>query len=258
MVEPMEMDEATALSVLAQAKCTAASNLAALERCEPKRLTPSAIQAKTSTRTAEDIERDNAWREKVNRWNQLVSERGQRYAPCMLANFVCDCPKQTGAISQLTEYCRTIQERAERGDGVVLYGPRGTGKDHLAMAVCRAAIHVGMTVKWLNGADFFADMRDRIGSHETERQLVQRYVTPNVLYFSDPLPPIGVLTEFQATTLFRILDARYSQLRPIVATVNVSGSAELDARMGPQNSDRLRDGALAIYCDWPSHRKSKR
>lgn len=251
------MDEATALSILDQAKCTAANNLAASEKCEPKRLTPSAIPMR-SHRIADDIARDKSQQEKVARWQQLVAERGKRYASCLLSNFACDCPKQSEAVSQLTEHCRMIRERSERGEGVVLFGPRGTGKDHLAMAVCRAAIQAGMTVKWLNGADFFADMRDRIGSHETERQLVHQYVRPNILYFSDPLPPLGVLTEFQATTLFRILDARYSQMRPIIATVNVSGSAELDARIGPQNSDRLRDGALTIYCDWPSHRRSKR
>lgn len=214
----------------------------------------------SSSTNADDVAlaRDLAQRVKASCWQQLVAERGNRYASCKLCNFTCDHPKQTEAISQLTEYCRTIRERTERGNGVVLFGPRGTGKDHLAMAVCRAAINAGLTVKWLNGADFFADMRDRIGSHETERQLVQRYVAPSVLYFSDPLPPIGVLTDFQATTLFRILDSRYSQMRPIITTVNVSGASELDTRIGPQNSDRLRDGALAIYCDWPSHRTCKR
>ena len=41
-----------------------------------------------------------------------------------------------------------------------------------------------------------------------------------------------------------------------LGTVNVASGAELDERLSPQGADRLRDGALAIYCDWSSWRKA--
>ena len=56
--------------------------------------------------------------------------------------------------------------------------------------------------------------------------------------------------------LFRILDGRYSRRRPTWVTVNVSSRAELNERLTPQNADRLRDGALAVFCDWQTYRKT--
>ena len=38
-------------------------------------------------------------------------------------------------------------------------------------------------------------------------------------------------------------------------TVNVNSRAELDSRMGVQLADRLVDGALTLFCNWPSYRK---
>ena len=125
------------------------------------------------------------------------------------------------------------------------------------MSVALAAIKAGFNVIWQNGMDLFGDIRDAIDKGDAERALVSKLVSPDVLYLSDPLPPVGKLTDFQAAMLFRVLDGRYSRKRPTWVTVNVSSGAEMDERMGPQNGDRLRDGALAIFCDWPSHRRVK-
>jgi len=206
-----------------------------------------------------ELENLKALDERINRWKSLVVARGSRYENCRLENFSVTCEDQRKAVATLTEYCRDINARVKTGDSVVLFGPRGTGKDHLAMAICREAVKNGFTVRWQNGMDLFGDIRDAIDDAEglTERTLVERLVRPELLYLSDPLPPIGMLTQFQATMIFRILDARYSRSRPIICTVNVSGGAELDERMGAQNGDRLRDGATAIFCNWPSFRKVK-
>jgi hypothetical protein len=55
--------------------------------------------------------------------------------------------------------------------------------------------------------------------------------------------------------LFRILDGRYNHLRPTWVSVNVSNRNELDERMGVTLAERLVDGALTIFCNWPSYRK---
>ncbi len=140
----------------------------------------------------------------------------------------------------------------------MLFGPKGTGKDHLLVALCRAAIVAGKYVLWQNGMDLFGDIRDRMDTADSERALINRLVAPDVLYLSDPVPPLGNLTEFQSSMMFRILDGRYSRRKPTWCSVNASKGAELESRMGPQNVDRLRDGALSIHCDWPSYRAVSR
>jgi hypothetical protein len=52
------------------------------------------------------------------------------------------------------------------------------------------------------------------------------------------------------------VDYRYSHRKPIWLTLNVADGAEAELRMGAQTVDRLRDGALVLFCNWPSYRKA--
>lgn len=161
-------------------------------------------------------------------------------------------------MEKVREYTRNLPATIGDGGGLILFGPKGTGKDHLAMAATQNAIMShGIDVEWVNGMDLFGEFRDAMNSDgTTERDIINRYARHQVLYISDPVPPAGNLTEFQSAALFRILDARYSHKRPTWVTVNVTSAQELDARIGTQNGDRLRDGALAIFCNWASYRKA--
>lgn len=193
------------------------------------------------------------------RWRQeLIRERGARYEGCRLSNYETATEDQAKALSRLKEFAATLPAKVEQGVGLILFGPKGTGKDHLAMAMAQGAIMTyGIDVEWINGMDLFGEFRDAMNDDDkNEQEIIQRYVRHQVLYISDPVPPAGTLTEFQAATLFRILDGRYSRMKPTWVTVNVTSAAELDARIGPQNGDRLRDGAVAIFCNWASHRKT--
>lgn len=218
-------------------------------------LTPEQLAAREAEQAQRDAEREQHAR--CDRWRAFVQHRGDRYAECRLKNFACPTESQAKAVLTLMGYCEAMGDRIADGEGVVLFGPKGTGKDHLAVALCRVAIAQGRHVVWQNGMDLFGDIRDAIDKGEAERALVSRLVAPDVLYLSDPLPPFGNLSEFQAGMLFRIIDGRYSRRRPLWVTVNVSSGDELAQRMGSQNADRIKDGAVAIHCDWPSNRKTK-
>ena len=190
-------------------------------------------------------------------WRDFIVDRGKRYEECRLSNYEATTPSQAKAVARLTRYVEQFDLAFCEGQGVVLFGAKGTGKDHLAVAVCREIIRRGRKVQWVNGLDLYGMIRDRIGSVETERDLLKRFVNPDVLYISDPTPPAGILTEFQSAMLFRILDARYSRQLPCIVTGNFADGTEMEARVGPQNADRIKDGAVAIFCDWPSYRSAK-
>lgn len=189
----------------------------------------------------------------MQRAMDLVTSAGERYRGCTLESFHCDEPQQRRVVAAITDYIKS-----EAADNVILYGPVGTGKDHLAFALCRSAVKSGRTVRWINGQKWFGIVRDAIDTEKSEASLITDLSRSDVLCLSDPLPPVGSLTQFQATMLYRVVDARYSKGLPTVCTINVATDAEADERMGPATWDRLCHSAWKLFCNWESYRAPKR
>lgn len=191
-------------------------------------------------------------------WNSLVSERGERYQACRINNFEASSQEQLQVVDRLTSYLEALPERISSGEGILLFGPKGCGKDHLLMACARVAIGHDFSVRWVNGMDMFARIRSAMdhGNDESEESIFREIRKASILWISDPAPPTGSLTEYQQSFLFRLLDYRYSHLLPTWVTCNVTSGAELDSRIGAQNGDRLRHGAHAIFTNWDTFRKT--
>lgn len=189
-------------------------------------------------------------------WSYVVAKIGKRYAGCTLGNFVATTPAQKQAVQQIGAYVGNWPVTFGEGRGLLLYGPSGTGKDHLAVAALAVAVKDhGATVACIDGQSLFERMRDSIDSETKERDVIRDYTTPHILMISDPLPQSGTVKDFQQSALWRIVDRRYRDMRPTWVTLNVKDEAEAQSRMGVQLVDRLTDGALCIHCNWPSYRK---
>lgn len=204
--------------------------------------------------------KDQEFRRRDQIWNMLIHDVGERYRSCRLDTFHCyEEPeyrrRQQDALKAISDYCRTMEIRIAAGSGVVLFGPPGTGKDHFIISMLRVAIFThGKTARWVHGQDLFGDIRDNIGSNESERSLIAKYISPDVLVLSDPLPPWEETSKHQAAVLLRIIDGRYRRRRPTWCTLNVADSTEAAKRMGNAAVSRLQDGALTIRHDWPDWR----
>ena len=189
---------------------------------------------------------------------QLLKPMGVLYENCTSAGYVATTDKQTRLVAALRAYAEDMPAEVEAGNGIVLFGSSGTGKDHLLAALTRTAIIThGMSVVWKNGMDLYGEMRDNIRNDKAEKETVAALVKPDILYISDPLPPSGDLTPYQAAMLQRILDGRIRNRRPCWVSMNVQGSAEADRRMGPALVDRLKPGAICCHCDWKSYRQPR-
>lgn len=208
---------------------------------------------KTEAQNRENAKRYHTW--------QMLSRRiGSRYADCRLNawKFHGDSAqqdRQRSVTDSIREYGKGILDRVKEGSGVFLFGPPGTGKDYLVAALMRCAVLAhGLEVEWANGVDLFGAIRDAIGGESSERQVVSQWVSPAILSLSDPLPPRGGLTDFQASMLFRIVDSRYRAMRPTWVTLNVENRAEAESRMGTQVVSRLIDSGLVCRCEWSDFR----
>lgn len=206
--------------------------------------------------TAGDDERDLA--ERGRRWHELVTHVGRRYEGCRLATFEVTSEQQRSVLVSLADFAGNIGVEISAGRNVVLYGPRGTGKDHLLVALLRAAIADGWSVAWRDGQTLYSECRDLIGDEGSEANWFRRYTSPNVLAISDPTPPLGDLkSDWQLATLFRIVDRRYRDLKPTWVTLNAANAEEAQKRIAPNIIDRLTHDALVLRCNWPSYRSGR-
>lgn len=188
-------------------------------------------------------------------WCDIAARLGKRYTGCTLSSFMVDeIEEKRRAVAAVNGYVSDFTYRVGRGEGAVFFGPPGTGKDHLMVAMIREACKSGYACEWINGLDFFGGMRDRIDGETSEARFLGQFARPDILAISDPLPPWGALTEFQAATLFRLIDRRYRDCKPIWVTINVATGAEASDRLGAAVVDRLKERALVVHCNWPSYR----
>lgn len=196
--------------------------------------------------------------ERGSRESSLLATVGRRYASATLDNYQTTGPDQQVILDAIRGYAGNLRENINQGVGLFLLGPPGTGKDHLVVAVMRLAAREGFSVKWTDGAELFASARDNIDSGDTEDGWARRFTVPDVLAISDPVPPVGEVKEgFQISSLFRIIDRRYRDMKPTFVTINVANQAEANKRMSPNIVDRLAHGSIVLRCFWESFRKPK-
>lgn len=191
----------------------------------------------------------NADREK--RWLRIA---GPRYAECSLDNFTFYDKQQSAAVELVRNYASGLRSRFVAGESLILFGPKGTGKDHLASAVARMAFWAGCSVRRVSGPVLQGESRDSFHGDASEAAIVERYTTPDFLWLSDPVVPGGKLSDHQMAILYRILDTRYSARLPTLMTANAENRADLEERVGAAIIDRVSHGATVAFCDWPSFR----
>lgn len=216
--------------------------------------TPEQLAWEADRRRRETIEQARVQRQAA--WNDLLRRVGARYRGCTLENYQADTGPQQLALENARAYVARIDENVKQGRGALMFGPPGTGKDHLAVAIMRAAVDCGAKVEWTDGSDFYGSVRDNIDGDKTEAAFLKRFTSPDMLVISDPLPPVGAVNSgFQLSMLFRIIDRRYRDLKATVMTLNVATRKEAEDRLSPNIVDRLAHGAMAIHCNWPSYRR---
>lgn len=156
---------------------------------------------------------------------------------------------------QVADYLNDFKGRLEKGQSVLFFGPPGTGKDHLMVAMLKHAVFCSLKVRWRDGSEMFGGFRDNMRGDASESDLIEKYTKADVLAISDPVPPFGGLTPYQSSMFFRIVDRRYRDVRPTWLTINCKDRAEAEERIGVSIVDRLGEGAMALPCIWPSFRQ---
>lgn len=222
-------------------------------------------QADRQKYEAEQARREQECERQKNqkRWKDLLKEMGPRHVQKKLKDRVAygtpeEQARQDAVFNHVSEFGRNLKANIQTGRNLVLYGSRGTGKDFCVSNLLGMAVaYHGFQAGWQSGMRMYRAVRDsmRKDSRTSEQEIIDDLSRHPLLVISDPLPPVGNLTPFQAETLLTILDERYRFNRPTWITINVSDRAEFEARMGSLAVDRLLEDATALYFDWPSFRQ---
>ena len=201
-------------------------------------------------------------RERVRYYRDVAKQLGPRYAECTLDNFdiyeekATERPSQGAVLAEIRRFAADMPKRLGTGGGVVLFGPPGTGKDHLLTALMYEAIlRYGWTVKWTSGVGLSMQARELIRTKGSEVKFIKEHQRTFILTISDPVPPKGDASQYAADLIQRIVDRRYRDLKPTWVTLNVEDGAEAAKRLAGPIVDRLRHDSLTLECAWPSYRK---
>lgn len=151
-----------------------------------------------------------------------------------------------------------------RKGGLYIYGPRGTGKTRRACAILKA--HVARETDtdgrcragFVSLPEWLASMRGSSMGQEEERAY-NRAASRDLLVLDDMGK--GKPTQWALERLFRLVDDRYTKMRPTVYTSQY-GLGELARRLGgddPETAEaivsRIMETCTGVLMDGPDRRK---
>lgn len=184
----------------------------------------------------------------------------KRFMNRTFENFDAMKRDQMTAYTIAKKYARDFGEIKEDGQGLYFFGSNGTGKTHLAAAICLELMPKGTGVIFRTFADLLGDIKATFDSDRTEAEVLKAYTDADLLIIDD----LGKeqCTDWAITQLFNIVNNRYEDCKPIVITANYS-IEELEQVLVPKgyNDDkvkaivsRLRETCKPVPMIWKDHR----
>ncbi|KEA53291.1 DNA replication protein DnaC [Mangrovibacter sp. MFB070] len=170
---------------------------------------------------------------------------------CSFDNYLVECEGQALALARARKYADEFEGNIA---SFVFSGKPGTGKNHLAAAICNALLLHGKSVLIITVADIMSAMKGTFseGAETTEERLIEDLSRVDLLVIDE----IGVQTEsrYEKVIINQIVDRRSSSKRPTGMLTNLNIN-EMNQLLGERVMDRMRLGnSLWVIFNWDSHR----
>lgn len=174
----------------------------------------------------------------------------KRFADCSFDNYQADSPAQQRVLARCQAYACDFAQHHAAGACLLLCGRPGTGKNHLASAICRHVLAQGYTVLRVKASQYL-DLYWAKSFDERQRWLNELAAVDLLM-----IDEIGKSSQAKSAqdAFFALLDARYEAQLPNLLATNLN-RAELLEVLGEASYDRLtQGGSLRLTLDWDSHR----
>lgn len=177
-----------------------------------------------------------------------------RFSKARLDSFIPGTANQRKALATAREFA--AQAHPGEWASLVLIGPPGTGKTHLAAGICHAVIERKVSARYATLRDLIREIRAtwHRGAQKTEAEVIEDFAGFGLLAVDEV--GIGAGTESELAHFFDVIDRRYQLCRPVVLASNL-GVPDLRQALGERLYDRLREGARVLPCSWASYRGEK-
>jgi DNA replication protein DnaC len=197
----------------------------------------------------ERLTRCDCWRETVVEKLLQDARVPARYARCELATFEHDMNTQREAFRRATRF---VEAFPAVDKGLVLYGPHGVGKTHLAVGILKEVIRTK------GGRGYFFETRELLklvrdtynrATEETEMEVLAPVLDADLLVLDD----LGAekTSEWVQETLGLVVNTRYNARRATIFTSNLVDSPDNTDPQGfiYQLGARTRSRLMEM-CDW--------
>jgi DNA replication protein DnaC len=144
----------------------------------------------------------------------------------------------------------TLKLLAKDGSNVVLRGPTGSGKTHLAISMLLSH----GAGRFITVPDLLLNIRSSFGEDgRSEEEIVNSYTWQPLLILDD----LGAEkpTEYSVTTLYIVIDRRVRDMRKTIITTNLE-QGQIEATFGARIASRLA-GMENIKINMPDWRKKR-
>ena len=179
-----------------------------------------------------------------------------RFKNATFENFEATSESQKNVVKFLSGWAGKFHTGKRYPDaGIIILGNYGTGKTHLAVAVCRVLAAAGYSVSFTKCSEMLKKVKETWGkfSDEAERAVIRTFRLPDLLVIDD----CGVQfnSDAERNIFYDVVDFRYDHMRPTIITANCN-EGELKMLIGERVYDRMRDdGACIVECNWESWRQ---
>ncbi len=171
-----------------------------------------------------------------------------RFIACTFENYHVECDEQKKALDKCMHYANEFASYHSRGEGLILIGNPGTGKNHLSTAISRTVMDAGFSVLRIKSSEYVEaywskDFGERAG-------WINSLAKIDLLIIDE----IGKSSETKSANnaFFRLLDARYEEVRPSMLISNLN-DADMRRAVGTEAWDRMKGGKIVGF-DWGSYR----